>query len=94
MSKKSALRPSNYESLLKEPLQCFRCNEEFKNMPLLKAHLKSEFDTMKVRERAKMETKRKLLAAKAKREKAQEAAAESKDGDGSPVRKKARTEES
>lgn len=63
-------------------------------MPLLKAHLQSEFDTMKVRERAKMETKRKLLAAKAKREKAHEAADEGKDGDGSPVRKKARTEES
>lgn len=55
----SQLKPSQYEPLLKEPLECWRCNKEFKNMPLLKTHLQEEWDAEAKREKAKLERKRK-----------------------------------
>ncbi|KIP09607.1 hypothetical protein PHLGIDRAFT_46286, partial [Phlebiopsis gigantea 11061_1 CR5-6] len=70
---KSALRPQAYLDLLKEPLQCFYCYEEIKNMPLLKEHLKAEFTTMKERERAKLEKKRQVQEAMAKKKRNKEA---------------------
>ena len=94
VSKKSALRPSTYEPLLKEQLECFHCCDEFTYMPALKKHLESEFDTIKERERAKVQMKRKLLAAKAKRQEAKEAAARAKGETSSPDRKRPRIQES
>lgn len=59
-SRMSQLKPSQYEHLLKEPLCCWRCVKEFKNMPLLKAHLADDFDKEIKREKARLERKRKL----------------------------------
>ncbi|TFY55641.1 hypothetical protein EVJ58_g8119 [Rhodofomes roseus] len=55
----SQLKPSHYEPLLKEPLDCWRCNKDFKAMPLLKSHLQEEWDVQAKREKAKLEKKRK-----------------------------------
>lgn len=55
----SQLKPSQYEPLLKEPLECWRCSKEFKNIPLLKTHLQEEWDAEAKREEAKQERKRK-----------------------------------
>ena len=55
----SQLKPSQYEPFLKEPLECWRCNREFKNMPLLKTHLQEEWDAEANHEKAKLERKRK-----------------------------------
>ena len=63
-------------------------------MPLLKEHLKVEFTTMKERERAKLEKKRKVQEAMAKKRRdkeAREAAVEAVEA-ASPERKKARIE--
>lgn len=38
------LDEASYEKKLKEPLECFRCGQELKNMPLLKTHLQEHFD--------------------------------------------------
>ena len=35
-----------YEKKLKEPLQCFKCGDEMKNIPALKEHLQQRFDIM------------------------------------------------
>ncbi|EIN07393.1 HIT-like protein, partial [Punctularia strigosozonata HHB-11173 SS5] len=45
----SALDPTRYESLLKEDLSCFRCEQEFKQMPKLKEHLKEEWEKRRKR---------------------------------------------
>lgn len=55
----SQLKPSQYEPLLKEQLECWKCNREFKTMPLLKAHLQEEWEAEAKREKAKLERKRK-----------------------------------
>ena len=53
------MKRTTYEPILKEPLVCFRCNSEMKNMPILKAHLQEEWD--KLERRAKLgRNKRKL----------------------------------
>jgi len=49
----SALKPAQYEPLLKEPLSCWRCSAEFKNMPTMKAHLQEEWDKEGEREKTK-----------------------------------------
>ncbi|KXN82061.1 Aprataxin [Leucoagaricus sp. SymC.cos] len=38
-----------FENLLKNPLICFRCGVESKNMPSLKAHLQKEWEKLKAR---------------------------------------------
>ncbi|TDL24804.1 HIT-like protein [Rickenella mellea] len=45
------LDKTQYEPKLKEPLECFHCGKELKNIPLLKSHLQDEWD--KVAARAK-----------------------------------------
>lgn len=40
------LDEATYEKKLKEPLQCFHCGDEFKNMPTLKDHLRQHFDAV------------------------------------------------
>ncbi|KIY50868.1 hypothetical protein FISHEDRAFT_20919, partial [Fistulina hepatica ATCC 64428] len=42
------------EKLLKGPLECFYCNVEFKNIPILKAHLQEEWNSMATRERGRL----------------------------------------
>ncbi|KZT09487.1 HIT-like protein [Laetiporus sulphureus 93-53] len=59
----SQLKPSQYEPLLKEPLVCWRCDKEQKNMPTLKTHLQEEWDEEAKREKAKLERKRKHSSA-------------------------------
>ncbi|KAH9951992.1 HIT-like domain-containing protein, partial [Amylocystis lapponica] len=54
----SKLKPSQYEPLLKEDLSCWRCGEELKNMPKLKAHLQEEWDVEAKREKARLQNKR------------------------------------
>lgn len=51
------LKPSKYEPILKEALVCFQCNEPQKNMPTLKAHLQTEWDNLRKREKARLEKK-------------------------------------
>ena len=51
------MKPSNYEPILKEPLVCFRCNSEMKNVPILKNHLQEDWD--KLAQRAKLVNARK-----------------------------------
>jgi aprataxin len=38
---------TQYEALLKEPLVCFHCKAEQKNMPTLKTHLQQEWERLK-----------------------------------------------
>lgn len=38
------LEEASYEKKLKDPLECFKCGQELKNMPLLKTHLQEHFD--------------------------------------------------
>lgn len=49
------LKPSKYEPLLKEDLVCFRCNKPQKNMPTFKAHLQTEWDGLRNREKTRLE---------------------------------------
>lgn len=46
-----ALKPSKYEPILKEPLICFHCQSEIKNIPVLKKHLEEEWDKLERRGR-------------------------------------------
>ncbi|CCM02411.1 uncharacterized protein FIBRA_04509 [Fibroporia radiculosa] len=55
----SRLWPSQYDPMLKEPLVCWRCYKELKNIPTLKAHLQTEWDDEAKREKARVERKRK-----------------------------------
>ena len=57
-----ALRPTNYEPILKEPLACFHCHAEMKNIPILKKHLKEEWDKLERRGRESAARKRKAEA--------------------------------
>ncbi|KAK7693437.1 hypothetical protein QCA50_003005 [Cerrena zonata] len=50
----SELKKSQYEPLLKEDLECFRCECSIKNMPLLKTHLQEEWDKLAEKEKAKV----------------------------------------
>ncbi|TRM58624.1 HIT-like domain-containing protein [Schizophyllum amplum] len=54
------LSPSKYEPLLKEPLACFDCDAEMKNMPTLKSHLKEEWDKRVKAGKVKEERRKKL----------------------------------
>ncbi|EJD02366.1 uncharacterized protein FOMMEDRAFT_109677 [Fomitiporia mediterranea MF3/22] len=45
------LEESSYEKKLKEPLECFHCAKELRNIPTLKEHLKQHFD--KIAEKGK-----------------------------------------
>ncbi|KAI0920204.1 hypothetical protein AcV5_010007 [Taiwanofungus camphoratus] len=57
------LKPSRYESLLKEDLLCWRCGQDYKNMPTLKTHLQHEWDEQAKREKAKLsQTKKRNFA--------------------------------
>lgn len=56
------LNASQYESLLKDgDLCCWRCDRSLESMPRLKAHLHDEFDKLTMREKAKLERKRKRI---------------------------------
>ena len=57
-----ALKPTKYEPILKEPLACFRCNAEMKNIPLLKKHLEEEWDKLERRGTQSTARKRKAEA--------------------------------
>lgn len=56
------LKPTKFEPILKEPLACFRCNAEMKNIPLLKKHLEEEWDKLERRGRESAARKRKAEA--------------------------------
>jgi aprataxin len=92
---KASLKPSVYEPLLKEPLECFRCHDELKNMPKLKEHLQAEFDAMAEQEKQKLRRKRKLeSSSKAATESQPQSQLPRLDGDeelDSPERKRVRT---
>lgn len=60
--KVKTLKPTKYEPILKEPLACFRCNAEMKNIPLLKKHLEEEWDKLERRGRESATRKRKAEA--------------------------------
>jgi aprataxin len=49
------LPKSQYEPILKEDLQCWRCEEAAKNFPALKEHLKEHFDSDCAKSAAKQE---------------------------------------
>jgi len=57
-----ALKPGKYEPILKEPLICFHCNAEMKNIPLLKKHLEEEWNKLERRGRESAARKRKAEA--------------------------------
>ena len=44
MTQISQLGKTQYESLLKEDLVCWRCDEAFKTIPKLKEHLRQEWE--------------------------------------------------
>jgi len=48
-----AIKPTKYEPILKEPLTCFHCNAEMKNIPVLKKHLEEEWDKFERRARGR-----------------------------------------
>lgn len=83
------LQPTKYEILLKEPLVCFHCDVEKKNMPTLKAHLQEEWDKLKAR--TEFRKKRKLESDKS-REISSPGAVDG--GDASTTHKKSRTDKS
>ena len=56
------LKPTKYEPILKEPLACFRCDAEMKNIPLLKKHLEEEWDKLERRGKESATRKRKAEA--------------------------------
>jgi hypothetical protein len=49
------INPASYEPLIKEPLQCWDCEEEMRNFPKLKAHLEKKWDKQVARHRAHLE---------------------------------------
>lgn len=57
---------ASYEKKLKDPLECFKCGQELKNMPLLKTHLQEHFDRVAKRY-ANRETKPEPQASNRKR---------------------------
>ncbi|KAF5365684.1 hypothetical protein D9758_003200 [Tetrapyrgos nigripes] len=57
---KAALKEKEYEALLKEDLNCWKCESDMKNIPALKTHLQEEWDKEAARGKAKAEKKRKL----------------------------------
>jgi len=59
-----AFKPAKYEPILKEPLACFHCNVEMKNIPLLKKHLEEEWHKLERRGTESAARKRKLEASK------------------------------
>jgi C2HE / C2H2 / C2HC zinc-binding finger len=57
----SDLKKSQYEPLLKDKLSCWRCGQEMKNMPAMKAHLQEEWEKEKTTEKAKLERKKRVI---------------------------------
>jgi len=53
--KTSQLKIGDYEPLLKEALQCWRCDEVLKTIPALKEHLKEHFETDVAKAKKKQE---------------------------------------
>ena len=68
-------RPSMYKHLIDAPLQCFRCDQEFKFIPPLKKHLQEEFDAMVIHEKDRAAREQERLEKKRKREEARAAKA-------------------
>lgn len=56
----NGLKPSTYEHILKEPLACFRCNTEMKNIPTLKAHLLEEWEILEKRAKLTSKVKKRM----------------------------------
>ena len=63
----SLLNSKDYEPLLRESLQCWRCEEMIKNIPSLKDHLKEHFEKdlekAKKRQERSVDSKRKRESA-------------------------------
>lgn len=74
---KIELKATTYEPLLKQPLECFWCEEEFKTMPKLKVHLQKEWDDLAKKERPYWERKKKAKK-EAERKKAERKKVEEK----------------
>lgn len=55
----SALPKTQYESILRFPLSCWRCHRAANNIPTLKQHLQEEWDIEKEREKKRIKAKRK-----------------------------------
>jgi aprataxin len=51
----SQLKSKDYEPILKEALQCWRCDELLKTIPALKEHLKEHFASDTARAKKKQE---------------------------------------
>lgn len=93
-ARKAQVSPSTYEPLLKHTLECFWCEEEYKTMPALKAHLQAEFDDAARRERPKWERQKearrralrqRLDAERAAAEKAKAETLPALEGDAKPA---------
>ncbi|KAF5358183.1 hypothetical protein D9756_001624 [Leucocoprinus leucothites] len=82
------LSPNKYEPLLKEPLVCFHCDVEKKNMPTLKAHLQEEWEKLK----KSTETPKKRKLAVDQRQKSP--ISNEGESDSSPALKKSKTDKS
>lgn len=54
---------SQYEPLLKEDLNCWRCHTSLKNIPALKVHLQEEWDKEKRKTTVQKKRKREEFAA-------------------------------
>ncbi|KAJ7582769.1 HIT-like domain-containing protein [Mycena floridula] len=54
------LETRQYEKLLKQDLACWRCGDEYSQIPKLKEHLQVEWDEQARREKAKLERKKRL----------------------------------
>jgi aprataxin len=83
------LQPAKYEVLLKEPLACFHCDVEKKNLPTLKTHLQEGWEKLKAH--AESRKKRKLEFDKPRDVTSPNAA---DGGDASPAQKKFKSNES
>lgn len=67
-----------YERKLQEPLECFACNEDFRTMPRLKAHLKEHMERTKESELLRMKSKKRFEAFEAARKRKMETEAREK----------------
>ncbi|KIL69692.1 hypothetical protein M378DRAFT_68635 [Amanita muscaria Koide BX008] len=52
------INQATYGKILKEPLSCFHCSKQLKDMPTLKGHLQDEWESVMKRERTKLERKK------------------------------------
>ncbi|KAL1743937.1 HIT-like domain-containing protein [Schizophyllum fasciatum] len=72
-----------FEPLLKEPLECFYCYEEMKNMPKLKEHIREHWEALREEGKSRAEQKKMQEAKLAARKKKMEAKQKEESADGS-----------